>query len=351
MKNASLNVKGIAAAAVLAGTMAFAPVSALATTVTAGTTAGDVALVNKTWTAASNSQLNDDETFKFQLDYVNAEQVGTLATKTPSKTTATVELSSKWLTDAKGGASATANLTAAQVFDGIDFTAPGVYHFTLKEEKGSNPNIVYSTETYDVYVTVTMPGDYPASDTPTIAAVAVRSNGNKVNTDFQNTPHANASLNVSKTVAGIAANTEDVFHYTLKIKGAEGSYDVVKSDGKTETALDKKVKADETYEFTLKHGESIEVKNLPEGATYTVTEENTDYTETNTVNGAASANGCVAEGTIAGQNTVAYRNERGFAADTGITMNVIPYVVAGGVVVAGAATLVISRHRRANEEF
>ena len=341
MKNASLNVKGIAAAAVLAGTMAFAPVSALATTVT-----DNAPLVNKTWTAASNSQLNDTETFQFQLDYKNAEQVGTLATATPSVTSKTVELSSKWLTDAKGGVSATANLTAAQVFDGIDFSAPGKYHFTLKEVAGENKNIVYSGASYDVVVTVSMPETYPNDKTPVIQSVIAHAADGTKDTDFQNTPADNSTLKVSKTVAGTAANEEDEFDYTLKIEGATGSYDVEKSDGTTA-----KVEAGVNYTFKLKHNQSIQVKNLPEGASYTVTEDDTAYDESNTINGTASADGHTATGTIGKQNDVAYLNKRGFAADTGITMNVIPYVVAGGVVVAGAATLVISRHRRANEEF
>ena len=53
MKNATINVRGIAAAAVLAGTMAFSPVSALATTVSTGTNVGDAALINKTFTKHS----------------------------------------------------------------------------------------------------------------------------------------------------------------------------------------------------------------------------------------------------------------------------------------------------------
>lgn len=328
--------------------MAFSPVSALATTVSAGTDVGDAALINKTWAAASNAQLNDSETFTFELDYVKAEQEGTLKTATPSKTSWTVNLSSEWLTNAKGGASATADLTAAKVFDGVDFTAPGKYHFTLTEVAGNNANIVYSDAKYDVVVTVSMPESYPDDTTPVIQSVIAHAANDyeQKGTDFQNTPAANAPLTVSKTVAGTAANTEDVFHYTLKIEGATGSYDVTLPNGTTA-----KVEAGEDYEFTLKHDQQIEVKNLPEGAKYTVTEKDTDYEESYAINGASSVKGLVATGTIGDTNTVAYRNERGFAPDTGITMNVIPYMVAGGVVVAGAATLVISRRRRASEEF
>ena len=344
MKLSNLNVKGIAAAAVLAGTMAFAPVSALATTVT-----DTIPLVNKTWTAASNSQLNDTETFQFELTYKGATSMGTWTpTSFADFGTKTVNLTSTWLTNAKGGNSASASLTAAELFGDTDFTAPGVYTFHLKEKSGTNPNIVYSQNEYDVVVDVAMPDDYPTHTTPVVRSVFAKNASGDKGTKFENTAHANDSLKVSKTVAGTAANTADEFTYTLNIQGAQGSYDVTKSDGSTVA----KVEAGKDYTFTLKHGQSIEVKNLPDGATYTVTEKDTNYNESNTVDGNASADGHVATGKIEkGGSNVAYKNELGFAAATGITMNTIPAVVAGGVVVAGAVTLVISRRRRSSEEF
>ena len=342
MKLSNLNVKGIAAAAVIAGTMAFAPVSALAAT------APDTNVVNKTWTVASNSQFNNDEVFQFKLKYAGADQQGTNELQDFKNFDKTVDLSAKWLDNAKGGTSSSATLTAKQLFDGTDFTKPGTYKFTLTELPGTNPNIDYSNASYTVTVTVAWSENYPAEQVTEVKSVTVRdASDKKTDSNFQNTAHANDSLMVSKTVAGTAANTNDEFSYTLKIDGAKGSYDVVKSDGSAVA----KVEAGEDYTFTLKHGQSIEVKNLPEGATYTVTETDTAYDETNTVNGTASKDGHIASGTIEEKNEVAFKNTKGFAADTGITMNTIPAVVAGGVVVAGAVTLVISRRRRSSEEF
>ena len=342
MKLSNLNVKGIAAAAVLAGTMAFAPVSALAGTVP------DTNVVNKTWTVASNSQFNNDEVFQFNLKYAGVDPQGTNETQDFKNFDKTVGLDAKWLDLANGGTSASAKMSAKKLFGDTEFTKPGTYKFTLTEVPGTNPNIDYSNASYTVTVTVAWSENYPAEKVAEVKSVTVRdASGKKTDSNFQNTAHANDSLKVSKTVAGTAANTNDKFSYTLTIDGAKGSYDVVDQDGKALA----KVEAGTDYKFTLKHGQSIEVKNLPEGATYKVTEAETAYDEANTVNGTASKDGHIAEGTVAKQNDVQYKNTRGFAADTGITMNTIPAVVAGGVVVAGAVTLVISRRRRSSEEF
>ena len=79
-----------------------------------------------------------------------------------------------------------------------------------------------------------------------------------------------------------------------------------------------------------------------------MTEADTEYDETNTVNDVASTDGHVASGTIAATNNVAFKNERGFAPDTGITMNTLPFVTVGIVAAVGGATLVISRRRRSS---
>ena len=151
---------------------------------------------------------------------------------------------------------------------------------------------------------------------------------------------------MSKKVAGTAANTQDEFSYTLKIEGAQGSYDYV-LDGATGT-----FDAKDALTFKLKHGQSIEIKNLPEGATYTVTEADTEYNENFAVDGGQAQAGAVAAGTIkAGGSAVAYTNEKGFAPATGVNSDTMPFVFGGRVVVAGAGALLISRKRRASEEF
>lgn len=335
-----------AAAAIVAGTLAFAPVAAMAQTVPASS-AADQVVVNKTWTAASKTQLNNTEVFQFKLKYKDAQKVGSNDCADLSSFDKTVDLEANWLENATDNSSS-ATLSATDLFGDQDFAKPGIYNFTLEELLGSNNNIVYSNAKYTVTVNVGWSDNYPDTDDTVIKSITVcDADGKKGDASFKNDAKANDSLKVSKTVAGTAANTNDEFSYKLRIEGATGSYDVVKSNGKKVA----QVEAGKDYDFTLKHGESIEVKNLPEGATYTVTEAENDYIPTNKVNGSDSKNGLVATGTIAKKNEVAYKNEKGFVPATGITMNTLPFVGIGVVAVAGAATLVISRRRRSGEEF
>lgn len=339
----SLLKKNVVAAA-LAGSMVIAlPGAAFATTVE-----DNGFTVDKTWTAASNTQLNNTEAFTFEVQFKNATAQGTW--KPAELSTAPVQrtLTANWKTLAGAGASANASLTAKTLFAGYDFTVPGTYNFTVKEIAGSNPNIVYDGTVYNVEVVVSMPDNYPASKTPVIREIKAKAaNGDKADkAAFANTAEANYPLTVSKKVAGTAANTADVFSYTLTLEGVEGSYDFVKG------AEAGTVTAGEPFKFTLKHGESIEIKNLPEGATYKVTEANTAYDENFAVDDDEAQAGAVAAGTIkAGGSKVAYTNEKGFAPATGVNSDTMPFVFGGLVVVAGAGALLISRKRRASEEF
>ena len=340
---AMFRLKKNVVAAALAGSMVIAlPGAAFATTVE-----DNGFTVDKTWTAASNTQLNNTEAFTFQIEFTGADKVGTWEPTALSKDIKTRTLTAKWQELANDGDSASAPLAAKELFEGYDFQAPGVYKFKLTEVAGANPNIAYATNSYNVEVSVAMPADYPATTTPVIQKIQVKDGDKKADkAAFANTAKANDSLTVSKKVAGTAANTADVFGYTLKINGAQGSYDYV-LNGVAGT-----FDAKDTLSFDLQHGQYIEVKNLPEGATYTVTEADTDYTENFAVDGGQAQAGAVAAGTIkAGGSAVAYTNEKGFAPATGVNSDTMPFVFGGLVVVAGAGALLISRKRRASEEF
>ena len=126
----------------------------------------------------------------------------------------------------------------------------------------------------------------------------------------------------------------DDFTFKVTITGIDGTYSTNVA-GKTIT------NGTET-EFTLRHGETFVVKNLPENASYTVVEtDKKGYQKTEvSVNKEANQTSDTAEGTIRmdGENTVDYTNTKTVPSPTGIALEILPFAVlflaaiAGGVV-------------------
>ena len=107
-------------AAALAGSMVIAlPGAAFATTVD-----NNGFTVDKTWTAASNTQLNNTEVFTFQIKFMGADKVGTWEPTALSEDVKTRTLTAKWQELAKGGDSASAQLAAKDLFEGYNFETP-----------------------------------------------------------------------------------------------------------------------------------------------------------------------------------------------------------------------------------
>lgn len=359
-----INLKSSAMAAVLAGTMAFSmvPATAFATVLLpSATVTSNAAGVTKDWTVASEAQYSASQSFSFDLTYVGAENGGysgsqsltyngaAPATDTVLKTVEVGNLAKK------SGLTYEGTISQKDLFSGFKFDTPGVYHFQLSEKTSDNKNVVTDTETYDVYVNVAWAEG--SIEQPEVKSVVFKkATGAKTDSaEFDNTAKANHKLTISKKVAGTAANTDDEFTFSLTVSNATGTYNVVK-DGETTT-----LEAGKAYTFTLKHGEQIEVQNLPEGATYTVTETNTkDYDSTDVADEDSTTAATVTngEGTPTGKGTIAteddtvtFTNNKGFAPQTGVTMNMLPGIAIAVVAVAGGATLVIRRRNRSGQDF
>jgi LPXTG-motif cell wall-anchored protein len=100
----------------------------------------------------------------------------------------------------------------------------------------------------------------------------------------------------------------------------------------------------------------VTIKNLPNDATWTVTENANekgytlyDLKSSDTADKTVSK----ANGTISNNDydTATFTNDKGFAPQTGITMNSLGGIAIAVVAVAGGATLVISRRKRAGQDF
>ena len=310
--------------------------------------------ITKTWSVAENGLFNDSETFDFALKYTGVDAIGTNATGTPTfngsamtqnNDTKTAQLTSAWKTNAAGGVSSDATLSYDKLFEGIRFTAPGLYHFTLSETTGSNPNIAYDNTIYQLDVQVVWETD--ANGVPTenvkvsgIATKGITDNRKYDGAGFENTKADAATLKITKTVSGSAANKNDEFTFTITVTGIDGTYSTNKSGITITNGV--------ATTFTLKHGETFEIYNLPAGATYTVSEtDSKGYEETKvSVNGATAIVSKDASGAVdmSKTNTVAYTNIDTITPPTGVILHFVPVLLAFAAAFGGC--LVFFRRKR-----
>ena len=101
----------------------------------------------------------------------------------------------------------------------------------------------------------------PSFDIPTIPS-----------TPQDTTKPVGGSLTVSKTVTGDGAEADREFTFTIEFKNADGT--VVTDYFSYGGSKSGTIKSGDT--FTLKHGESITITNLPDGVIYNVSEVETD---------------------------------------------------------------------------
>ena len=278
--------------------------------------------ITKTWSVAENGLLNDSETFDFALKYTGSDAIGTNASSTPTF-------------------NGSETLSYDELFDGIRFTAPGLYHFMLRENSGHNPNIAYSDQSYLLDVQVVWETEDNGSQTGNlkvsgIATTSVATNQKSEGAGFENTE----SLKITKTFSGSAANKNDEFTFTVVVNGIDGTYSTNKADVTVTNG--------EETTFTLKHGETFEIKNLPAGAVYTVKEtDSKGYDTTNvSVNGGKAVESKSANGTINldATNTVAYTNIDTVTPPTGVILHFAPVLLAFAAAFCGC--LVFFRRKR-----
>lgn len=315
--------------------------------------------VKKLWTVAHETMFEEKESFHLLLNYEGRDAVGTNASADPggirkgTPKTAVIGGTGKWDT---AGSGHQAFVTYAELFDGISFSAPGIYHFTLQEQDKGNPNIVFSTQSYRLDVFVVWAVDESGGLTNGLAVSGVTvyqggtsQDGAKVeNADFrfENTPKANGSLTVTKTVKGNAANKDDIFEFTIQADGVSGTYP--STDGTVRAEKGKIIKT-----VSLKHGMSFTIQNLPVGTEYTVTESSSGYQKTSYTmdggkavvigdEGVTAANGVVKEG----NTTVAFENVKNIQAPTGIVVDAIPYaLLLGGLILSAVVFFLLHRKR------
>lgn len=217
------------------------------------------------------------------------------------------------------------------------YTSVGVYTYTITENAGKTAGVTYDAIPVVLKVTVVDENGVLKR------IVSLRKDGTKLGEDanaFTNTYSA-GTLYISKTVAGNLGDKNKYFEFKVTLTGVDGktygeSYAVTGGSEGAENPTSIKIGEEET--FRLKHGDTINIANLPYGVTYTVTEKAVDgYTTTKTGD----------TGTVKAVDQKAeFTNSKTGEVDTGVNLTTLPYILvfAGVIVIAGAAF--ITRRRR-----
>lgn len=235
------------------------------------------------------------------------------------------------------------------------YDSVGQYVYTIAETipKPGLAGVDYDQK--EVSMKVTVVNDDKTDNGLKISIISFTKNGQKISgkvdgnkneeAAFINTYTAN-KLEVTKKVTGPAGDKNYPFSFTVTFNGPDGkTWDASKltfaENAKNATY------ANNAWNFTLTHGESISFANLPKGVTYSVVEKylNTDnqITINDIVYTASYENGT---GTMeAAAKTATVTNATKGFVDTGVILDNAPYILMLAVVAGGAMTLVIKKRR------
>lgn len=169
---------------------------------------------------------------------------------------------------------------------------------------------------------------------------------------------ASANLTISKTVTGMLGDTNKAFNFT--ITKADGT-PVNITESNIEITDNTKAVWQGDGKFTLKHGGTVTIKNLPVG-TYTVTELETsigelkNYKTTWLLDSGSDSDNKTENSTRTAtvemkseKRTLNFTNKCTLQPDLGVLLDTLPYIVILAVVAGGVALLML-RKRRKNDD-
>jgi fibronectin-binding protein 1 len=176
------------------------------------------------------------------------------------------------------------------------------------------------------------------------------------------TPVQTCNLSLSKMVSGQFASKSKDFSFEITLKDKDGSavagsYAVESSaiSGVTAPTISSLTFTEGKATVSLKHGQSIKIKEIPEGYTYEVREvleDNSPYTSQISVKYGSTTDTVdrsnTGEYTIVADQTVAYTNVREDVVPTGIHTNFAPLAVCCMLIVLLAGIAVVIRAMRRN---
>lgn len=224
-------------------------------------------------------------------------------------------------------------------------TAPlGVYTYEMTEVDNNVAGVTYLEGELQLVVTVLY------NETTAKHYVGViyykDADGNKISV-IENSYDA-GSLEVKKVIDGNVADMEKKFDFTIVFSAPIGetvnsTITVTKPDSTTEDIAFNGASS-YTYNVQLGHENTVKFENIPEGVTYTVTEDNDGYAvKINNVD--VEGDAITSTGNIEANDadTYVYTNILGATVDTGISLDNMPYILVLALVALGLAGFVFKK--------
>lgn len=217
----------------------------------------------------------------------------------------------------------------------------------------------YTDSSFDPASKVKIPDSSSGVRSWSVSTEILSQTGNQLNYYGRYVP-VSADLTISKTVTGKLGDTNKAF--TFQILNEEKQPVTLTSDncqfGDGSGTL---LESGTDGKFTLKHGGTVTIKNLPVG-TYTVTELKTstdeleNYKTTWLLDSNPDSNNETENSTrtatveMKGKNRVLdFTNECTLKPDTGVLLDTLPYIVILAVVAGGGILLMLRKHRKEDD--
>lgn len=256
-------------------------------------------------------------------------------------------------------------------FNGIQFTAPGIYRYVITEAETTQDGIVNddnTTRTLDVFVKYKVDSGreleisnyilYPGTKTDSADVAAEQKDDGFTNT------YISYDLTLAKTVTGNQGDRDKYFKFKVDITKAvkDTIYVVDLADaeefpfvnGTTQTnpnSLTVGTGGTVSQVYYLKHDQSIVIRGLTEDTQYTITEESysgdgytTSYVLDEEDSVKNNTTGAKTMGTA--DHTVTFNNDKQGTVPTGILLDVAPYLLLVVAALAGFVMLALGGKRR-----
>ena len=254
---------------------------------------------------------NEQQTASFDNVYQSTGLYQFIATKRLEEGTLALDQFSFSVLDEAGNTVATGkNNTDGSVFlNTLHFTQAdiGQKTYTIVEDTGTEPGILYDRTRYHATLTITDCGDGTLSVTDNLNGAPILFTNRVIENQFV----------VSKTVKGNIGSKNKEFSFNITMPDMAGSkISVSRDSGNTFESIT--LNAQGQLDFVLKHGESIVF--YPVYGTYTITEANPgEYTTSYSVDLGEEVAGRIATGTIdIGGSRVAFTNTLDIPPPTGV---------------------------------